>query len=82
MSTTATAEAGAEIHGLSQNKELPDDLLWGVSDISKEINRTQRQTFHLLETRALPAQKVGRRWCATRSGLRRFFSAPLGGEAA
>lgn len=67
---------------ISQN-ELPDDLLWGVSAISKEISRTSRQTFYLLETGQLPAQKVGRRWCATRSGLRRFFTTtPLSGEVA
>jgi hypothetical protein len=79
MNTATTSSAEAEVHGLPQHNhnELSGDLLWGVSDISKAINRTPRQTFHLLETRALPALKVGRRWCATRSGLARFF----GGEA-
>jgi hypothetical protein len=84
MTTTTINGTEAETHGLPQNdnKALMDELLWGVSAISKEINRTPRQTFYLLETGRLPAQKFGRRWCATRSGLRRFFSTLLSGKVA
>ena len=51
---------------------LGDDLVWGVGALSKEIGRTERQTFYLLENGRLPARKVGGRWCASRAGLRRF----------
>jgi hypothetical protein len=53
---------------------LADDLLWGVKPISEEINRSERQTFHLLENGRLPAKKIGGRWCASRIGLRRHFA--------
>lgn len=52
---------------------LGTDLIWGVRAISLEINRTERQTFHLLETGRLPAKKVGGRWCSRRTVLGQFF---------
>jgi hypothetical protein len=57
-----------------ESSSLGFDLLWGSRAISKEINRSARQTFHLLETGQIPASKIGGRWCASRSALRRFFS--------
>jgi hypothetical protein len=59
---------------------LADDLLWGVKPISEEINRSERQTFHLLENGRLPAKKIGGRWCASRTALRRHFAGLLSGE--
>ncbi len=53
------------------------DLVWGCTAIAKEIKRTDRQTFHLLEAGALPAKKVGNRWVADRGKLRAHF---LGAE--
>jgi hypothetical protein len=50
------------------------DLLWGAGLIGKEIGRTPRQTYHLLESRALPARKIGGRWCVDRNVLRSFFA--------
>jgi hypothetical protein len=41
---------------------LADDLLWGFKPISEEINRSERQTFHLIENGRLPAKKIGGRW--------------------
>ena len=54
------------------------DLVWGCAAIAKEIDRTQRQCFHLLESGALPARKVGNRWVAERRQLHALF---LDGEA-
>ncbi len=56
------------------------DLVWGCEGISREINRTPRQTFHLLETGALDgaARKIQNRWVAERGKLRAIFV----GEAA
>jgi hypothetical protein len=51
-----------------------DEVLWGAEAIAKEIDRTERQTHHLLYTGRLPARKVGGRWCAVRSKLRAHFA--------
>ncbi len=48
---------------------IADDLIWGASEIAKVIGRTDRQTFHMLSTGALPARKVGGRWVAVRKKL-------------
>jgi hypothetical protein len=61
---------------------LGSDLVWGVTSIAKEINRNPRQTFHLLENGRLPAKKVGGRWCASRTGLQKFFANLVAGEVA
>lgn len=61
---------------------LAGDLLWGVANIAKEINRTKRQTFHLLAKGCLPARKFGGRYCASRAGLRHYFANLIAGEAA
>jgi hypothetical protein len=53
---------------------LADDLVWGCKAIAIEIGRTERQIFWLLESGALPAKKIGGRWCARRSALCHFFS--------
>lgn len=49
------------------------DLVWGAREIARAIKRTERQVFYLLQTGALPARRVGGRWCADRQALRRFF---------
>lgn len=49
------------------------DLVWGAEDIARVIGRTVRVTFHLLNTGALPAKKVGGRWVASRQKLADFF---------
>jgi hypothetical protein len=51
---------------VSDIEELPaTDLVWGCGAIGKIINRNNRQTFHLLESGALPTKKVGHRWVAS-----------------
>jgi hypothetical protein len=68
-------ENAAKTAPASDHDSLKDDILWGAQNIAKEIDRTERQTFHLLETGQLPARNVGNRWCATRTRLREFFNA-------
>jgi hypothetical protein len=51
----------------------PLDVLWGAAVIGRVIDRTERQTFYLLETGAIPARKVNGRWCATRRALMQHF---------
>ena len=51
-----------------------DEVVWGAEDIGRVINRSKRQTVHLLENGRLPAKKVGRLWAANRGRLRRHFN--------
>ena len=53
------------------------DLVWGAAAIGKEIGRTERQAFHLLETGRLPARKVGLQWVAARGELQNFFKTEI-----
>lgn len=55
-----------------------DRPLWGCKAIAEDIDRSQRQTFYMLEAGHLPASKVGSLWVTTRRRLRDKFS----GEAA
>jgi hypothetical protein len=53
-----------------------DDLdrpIWGVRGISAAINRTQRQTYYLLENGLVPGRKIGRIWVSTSRRLRDHF---------
>ena len=57
-------------------KNLNSDLVWGVGDIGAIINRTGRQTYHLLARGEIKsARKVGGRWVASRAALLREFGA-------
>nr|WP_085043836.1 hypothetical protein [Ensifer aridi] len=49
------------------------ELIWGAAEIAKVIGRSQRSTFHMLDSGELPAKKVGGRWVAERGQLLRFF---------
>lgn len=53
-----------------ETEELKDDLVWGGAAIAREIGRTERQTYHMLEAGQLPATKVGSLWVSSRRGLR------------
>ncbi len=56
----------------SAEKEAePPKPIWGAKAIGKEIDRSTRSTFHLLETGAIPARKVGNLWVSSRRELRR-----------
>ncbi len=50
------------------------DLIWGVAEIAKVISRTERQTYHMIQSGHLPVVKqVGERYVASRSKLVAFF---------
>jgi hypothetical protein len=63
----------------NQHTKPEDDHVpvWGARNIGKEINRSPRQAFHLLESGKLPAKKVGSQWVSTRGALRRSLTADL-----
>ena len=54
--------------------DLSADLIWGVRAIAKEIGRNERQTYHLLAIKALPARRVGAVWVGSRAALREFLT--------
>lgn len=62
----------------SSPNPLSSDLIWGVTAIAKEIGRTNRQTFHMLENGYIPARKVGGRWVAFRPELIASLSSNTG----
>lgn len=64
-----------EINGAPSIAPETDDIIWGVENIAKIIKRTQRQTFHMMNSGTLPGKKVGGRWVASR---RKLLEAVLG----
>jgi hypothetical protein len=59
-------------------KPLASELVWEVEGIAAELGLPTRVAYNLLRTRALPGQKVGGKWCSSRSALRKHFAAVLG----
>jgi hypothetical protein len=58
-----------------RDRELSSDIIWGVAAIAAYIGRTDRQTYYLVETGAIPAKKVGvRRIAARKSELDRALA--------
>jgi hypothetical protein len=54
------------------DQSMADDTLAGVVAIAAYIGKTERQTYHLLETCQLPAAfKLGDRWHLRKSAYRR-----------
>lgn len=62
----------------STDEALSSDLLWGARSIAEEIGVSPRKAFYLLESGAIPAQKIRGLWVGSRRKLR----ASLTGEAA
>lgn len=51
------------------------DLIWGVGAISREIGRTYKQTYHMIQGGHLPpVRQVGQRYVASRKALIEFFT--------
>lgn len=57
-------------------------LIWGAEAIGYCLGITRRRAFYLLETKAIPARKVGGRWVAHEKALRSFFGEAGHGETA
>jgi hypothetical protein len=56
-----------------QHEDLADDLLRGISGISRFLGEPPRRTYYLAETKKIPAFKVGKIWMARKSTLRRHI---------
>jgi hypothetical protein len=50
------------------------DFVWGAASIAEEIGVGLRQAFYLLESKQIPARKVGSKWVAERNKLRAHLS--------
>jgi hypothetical protein len=59
-------------------KRLASELVWGTEGIAEEVGIPVRVAYNLLRTGVLPAQKVGGKWCSSRSALRKHFAGVLG----
>lgn len=57
------------IHGMQIDSDDLDRPVWAVKRMAKIVNLTERQTFHLVSTGKLPANKVGERWVSTKRKL-------------
>jgi hypothetical protein len=67
-----------EQHDISVNDKVRDNHaelpVWGAAAIAPIINRSKRQTAHLLAIGAIKCvRKIGGRYCAYPSALRREF---------
>ena len=58
-----------------KNEESADavsDLVWGAENIGREINRSQRQVYHLAARKLIPVEYIGAQLVARRSKLRKI----------
>jgi hypothetical protein len=74
------SEEAKEASPPTSTPDPASDIVWGGQEIGRVINRTPRQTFHMLESRLLPARKIGHAWCASRSALRQALIGATGCE--
>ena len=52
---------------MTTEKQL--QVVWTAKAIGEVIGLTERQAFHLLETKQLPGHKVGNRWASEKGRL-------------
>lgn len=55
------------------DNEIADDLLKGAAEIAAFTGFAKRRVNYLLETKRLPAFKVGGRWQMRKSTFRRYI---------
>ena len=53
--------------------KIADDTLESATQIASFLRKSVRQVNHLLETKQLPAFKLGGRWCMRKSTYRQFI---------
>ena len=47
-----------------------------VNEAAKVLRVSRRTVYRLVESRKVPAKKVGRRWRISRAGLKEFIGVP------
>ena len=55
---------------MDEDKDQMPGVLWGAKAIAAYIKQTPRQTYYLLESGQLPAQRLGQRWVTTKARIR------------
>jgi hypothetical protein len=68
------------MHNPTKNENLSEDLLDGTEQIARFTGWPRRRVFYLLERKLIPGFKVGTRWTARESRLRRYFEELEAGE--
>jgi hypothetical protein len=63
-------------------KPLASELIWEASGVGAELGLPTRVAYNLLRKGALPGQKVGGKWCSSRSALRHCFKQIISESAA
>jgi hypothetical protein len=53
-----------------EHEEALDDVLWGAEPIAAFIKRDIRQTYYLLQSKKLPAKKLGHLWISSKRKIR------------
>ena len=63
-----------------RNGEPPLDLLWGAAAIAAELNRSERDVYHMVRAGLLgdTVKKVGHLLCADRVALIQHFRSSAG----
>ena len=56
-----------------ENEDLATDLLDGVPAIAAFAGWSCRRTYYLVENELVPAFKIGKKWAARKSTLRRHI---------
>ena len=59
----------------SHSEETGLDLIWGAEGVAPIIKRSVRQARHMLRAGLIPARRVGRTYCTTRTELAAVFLA-------
>jgi hypothetical protein len=54
--------------------ELSDDLMIGAKAIGEHMGVSERQAFHMLETKRIPGFKLGNKWAGRKSTLNDHFA--------
>jgi hypothetical protein len=56
-----------------ENESLATDLLDGMPAIARSYGCSERRGYYLAENKLIPAFKVGEKWCARKSTLKRHI---------
>ena len=70
--------AAAQAPTVAPRSLWPANLFGGSGRITEEVGLPVRITYHLLRTGVLPGEKIGGKWCSSRSALHKQFAAVLG----
>ena len=60
---------------------MREDMLTGAAEIAEFLGCNKRRGFYLLESKQIPAFKLGSIWVARKSSLLAYFDKLEGGEA-